>query len=107
MSEDCRKTVCLLYMKKATRELTEFPAERIKKIYANFVFQDIRGICQVCRTTLYRMNEGKDVELPSLFNFSTITIKMATQDEDCHCLICKIGNLKLKKLEDEKSSLEA
>ena len=78
--EDCGKTVCLLCMKKATRELTEFQAERIKKIYeANFDFQDTRvprGICQACRKALCRKNEGKDVELPFLINFSTTATKM-------------------------------
>ena len=54
--EDCRKTVCFMCMKKATRELTQFQPDRVKKIFEeNLDFLDPRvprGICSVCRITL-------------------------------------------------------
>ena len=105
--EDCRKTVCFICMKKATRELTQFQADRVKKIFEenlNFLDQSVpRDLCSACRITLLRKEQGKDVELPSLFNFKSINVRMATRDQEYHCIICQIGHSKL----NEKSPLES
>ena len=105
--EDCRKTVCFMCMKKATRELTQFQADRVKKIFEeNLDFLDPkvpRGICSACQITLLRKEQGKDVELPSLFNFKSINVRMATRDQECHSIICQIGHSKL----NERSPLES
>ena len=105
--EDNRKIVCMLCMKKCSRQLTAFQADRIVKIYqTNIDVCDARtpqGICDACRTACRKKDEGKDVTLPPLFDFKSIRIKPATRDQGCSCLICQIGRLKL----NEKSPLES
>ena len=104
--EDCRKTVCLLCMRKAGREVTEFLMQKLISAYeTNFDFDDSRvpcGLCDACRTTVRRKEEGKDVVLPPLFDFSTIRVRKETRDHQCNCLICQIGHSKL----NERSPLD-
>ena len=61
-----------------------------------------RGICDSCRTILRRKDEGKDVNLPPLFPFSSIKVRPPTRDQGCNCLICQVGHLKL----NEKSPVD-
>ena len=104
--EDCRKSVCVLCLKKCSRELTQFLVEKIlKHFHTSLDLTDTRvprGICDSCRTILRRKDEGKDVNLPTLFPFSSIKVRPPTRDQGCNCLICQVGHLKL----NEKSPVD-
>ena len=97
--EENRKIVCLTCLKKCTRQITSFQAERLSKIYGiNFDLGDARvpqGICDTCRTIMKERDEGKEVVLPSLYDFKSIRVRLETRGENCDCLICRIGRLKL------------
>ena len=97
--EENRKIVCLPCLKKCTRQITSFQAEYLSKIYGiNFDLGDARvpqGICNTCRTIMKKRDEGKEVVLPSLYDFKSIRVILETRGENCDCLICRIGRLKL------------
>ena len=94
-------------MKKASRQLSSFQADRISKIYqTNIDFSDGRvpqGLCEACRTTFKRKDEGREVALPQLFDFKSVQLKTETRGQECTCLICRIARTKHNK----KSPLEA
>ena len=84
--EENRKVVCLTCMKKASRQLSSFQADRISKIYqTNIDFSDGRvpqGLCEACRTTFKRKDEGREVALPQLFDFKSIQLKTETRGQE-------------------------
>ena len=99
--EDCRKSVCVLCLKKGDRELSDFIKGRIHKLVKiNINFADERvplAICNNCRTILQKRDAGDmSVSLPAIYNFSSIVLKPMTRTSgSCDCLICQIGKLKL------------
>ena len=98
--EENRKYVCLLCLKKSSRPLTAFQAQRICELYStNLDVCDSRvpqGLCESCRTALRRKEEGKEVTLPSLFDFSSIRLRAETRSQVCDCLLCQIARSKLQ-----------
>ena len=42
-----------------------------------------------------RKDEGKDVTLPTLFDYTTILVRTETRGHVCDCLLCKIGRLQM------------
>ena len=100
-------TCCL---KKCLRQLTAFQADRICQLY-KLNISDSRvpqGLCELCRTTLCRKQEGKEVVLPSLFNFKSIQVRSQTRGTMCYCLICQIGRSKLQEKHpvEEQTTIE-
>ena len=98
--EDNRKTVCFLCMNKANRQLTDFMIKRSQEILGQRTnFEDQRvpiGICENCRVSLRRKDEGRDVQLPSLPDYQNIKIRPATRESACDCLICSVGKAKFR-----------
>ena len=104
--DENRKVVCIMCLRKGNRELTPFLVSKIQNNYKEqFNFDDPRipqGLCDPCRLALGKCDQGQKVVLPKLFQFETIDIKVHTRGQDCDCLICDIGRLKLT----EKHPLE-
>ena len=113
--DECRKSVCVVCMKKSDRELTVAAKEKILQfIEPDLDFNDDRvplGICVNSRFQLGKL-DGSIKKFPTLFNFQNISKKPSTRSSlICDCLICQIGKLRgkeqhpLNKLEDssEKS----
>ena len=104
--EENRKVVCITCMRKCKGPMTAFQADRLSKLYQiSFDICDSRvpqGMCDNCRTTMRKRDEGTSIELPKLYDFMSIRIRAETRGQTCDCLICKIGRLKL----NEKHPLE-
>ena len=102
---DSRKSVCFLCLQKCDRTLSLFVQQRITHIFKQeFNFDDDRipqGICNGCRSSLQRIDQGSESNksVPKLFDFTSITLKPITRgSEICECLICRIAKLKLNEV---------
>ena len=92
--------MCLLCLKKCLRQLTTFQADRICQLYKTKInISDswvTQGLSILCRTTLRRKQEGKEVALSPLLDFKSIQVRPETRSTMCYCLICYIGHSKLQ-----------
>ena len=96
----------LLCLKKCFTQLTAFQTYQICQLYKTKInisnSRVLQGLCESCRTTLRRKQEGEEVALPTLFNFKSIQLRIEAKGTTCYWLICPIGRLKLQ----EKHPLE-
>nr|XP_047146312.1 uncharacterized protein LOC124819137 [Hydra vulgaris] len=99
--EECRKSVCVICMKKGDQELTEnFKAKILQQIQKEINFNDDRvplATCISCRSHIGKLCDGKTNVVPQIYDFESISIKPLTRFSTvCECLICKIAKLKGK-----------
>ena len=99
--KECRKSVCVICMKKGDQELTENYKSTIpQQIQKDLDFNDERvplATCISCRSQIGNLCDGKTTVVPKLYHFETILIKPATRFSNvCECLLCQIAKLKGK-----------
>ena len=99
--EECRKSVCVICMKKGDQELTEnYKSKILQQIQKDLDFNDERvpsATCISCRSQIGKLCDGKTTVVQKLHHFETILIKPATRFSIvCKCLLCRIAKLKGK-----------
>ena len=99
--EECRKSVCVICMKKGDQELTEnYKSKILQQIQKDLDFNDERvpsATCISCRSQIGKLCDGKTTVVQKLHDFETILIKPATRFSNvCKCLLCQIAKLKGK-----------
>ena len=71
--EDCRKTVCIICMKKADRELAGTQMTKIQQVIQKHInFKEHRtplAACDNCKIQLGKLEKGQTKTIPQLFNF--------------------------------------
>ena len=101
--------MCLLCLKKCLRQLTAFQADRICQLYMTKInISDSRVPQGLCRTTLRRKQEGKEVAVLPLFDFKSMQVRPETRGTMCYCLICQISCSKLQEKHpfEEQTTIE-
>ena len=100
--DDCRRTVCVICMKKSDREISKYFISVIHCLISSDVnFQDERvplRICVTCRCKLKKLGDGANaLKAIQLYSFDSIVVKPLTRlTTCCDCIICQIAKVKDK-----------